>query len=152
MPRRYWVELTDAELGVLRSHFATMVEANEIYAQDPSPQGRRQQAIGERVVAALDRARAAGLRWMIPLTPLEARALDLAQDNSTSCPDFVRDYLPGKLADACTRAVTQIQKVRRESYRKAPMRSRSHNPDPTAGTLDQYLMEEIGPGDVTGKE
>ena len=111
MPKRYWVELTAAELGVLRSHFATMVEANEIYAQQPTREGWREQAIGERVVAALDRARAAGPRQMLHLTRLEAKALHIAQENSTSDPDFIRDFLRGPLKQACTRAVRQLQQL-----------------------------------------
>lgn len=116
MPKRYWVELTEAELGVLRTHFATMVEANEIYAQDPSLQGQRQQTVGARAVAALDRARAAGPRMMVQMTQLEARALDIAQDNSTCDPEFIRDFLQGPLKAACGRAVRRSKAVAYDGY------------------------------------
>lgn len=119
MPKRYWVELTEAELGVLRSHFATMVEADEIYAQCPTPNGRRQQGIGERVVAALDRARAAGPRQMLQLTRFEAQALHIAQENSTCDPEFVRDFLPGALGRACMRAQRRLQALAYEADREA---------------------------------
>lgn len=85
--RRYHLQLTPAEIQVVRSTLSSNLDSGELSWIDGDRAGRS-------VIGKIDAAQQAGAT--VDLTRSEASAVLKAAENSLNDPDFRRDYFDGR--------------------------------------------------------